>query len=200
MSGATRHSWVRFSSKDEPLGDRVTRYRIDAVQHIVGRELAFAPGDSLTRCEGPTPFGAEPGDLVALVQHLGYTDAPRRRELAAASAPEGGPLAVLIPISKSPEWWALAQDERLALLRQTGSARGHMDIGADYASVIFRKLYHSRYLPHSHWDFLTYFEFPQEHAAAFRQLLRALRNVELNPEWRFVEHETEIWLTKVHTH
>jgi hypothetical protein len=135
-------------------------------------------------------------DLIGVVQHLGYTEAERKRDLAAQSASESGPCAVLIPIAKSAAWWALAQDERLALLR-AGRGEGHFAIGARYASRIYRRLLHCRYLPQSRWDFLTYFEFPEAQAPVFRELLQVLRDTERNPEWGYVEHETEIWMTKL---
>jgi hypothetical protein len=59
-------------------------------------------------------------------------------------------------------------------------------------------LYHSRYLPEaSNYDFLTYFEFRDADAPAFRGLLAELRDVKRNPEWRYVEREFEIWMTKL---
>jgi hypothetical protein len=196
------HAWVRFSNKDDASSavTRVTRYHVDEHHTVKGRKLTLERGVNLTRCESMEPFASDPQDLIAVVQHLGYTDALRRRDLTAQSASETGPRAVLIPIAKTAEWWALAHDERLALLRASGRSLGHFDIGASYASRIHRRLYHCRYLPFSRWDFLTYFEFAEEHAVAFRELLQELRDVERNPEWRFVEHETEIWMTKLDPH
>ncbi len=70
-------------------------------------------------------------------------------------------------------------------------------IGLRYADRIYRKLYHSRYIhPPQGFDFLTYFEFPEDLAEDFRALLSNLRDPELNPEWAFVKREIEIWLRK----
>src|SRR5436189_125261 len=69
---------------------------------------------------------------------------------------------------------------------------GHVELGARHARTIFRRLYQARYQPGSEWDFLTYFEFSEADAGAFRALLAALRDPALNPEWAFVERETEI--------
>jgi hypothetical protein len=162
----------------------------------MGQQVSLPVGSQITRSETAVSSGHGDEDLIGVVQHLGYTEAERKRELAAQSASESGPCAVLIPIAKSAAWWALAQDERLALLR-AGRGEGHFEIGARYATRIYRRLLHCRYLPQSRWDFLTYFEFPEAEVPAFRQLLQALRNIERNPEWGYIEHETEIWLTKL---
>jgi hypothetical protein len=185
---------------------RVTRYRIDEIRPVVGPPPAgLEPGAPLVRVEATGGLAFGPGDLVGVTQHVVYSGADERRELAAISAAESGPVAVLIPIVKSAAWWALAQDERGAVFRggsrdaSAGSGDpppGHFAVGRAYAARIFRRLYHSRYLPGSGWDFLTYFEFPRERAADFRALLGELRDHAKNPEWRYVERETEVWLAK----
>lgn len=184
---------------DVPLGGRVNRYRVDSVEERVGAALrGVEAGMSVVRLEAPAPLPTPAGGLLAsgVVQHVLYTDAERRRELAAVSAGERGPRAVLIPIAKSDAWWAMAQDERDAYFRRAPDRPGHVEIGARYAPTIFRRLYQARYLPGSQWDFLTYFELHDEDLGAFRALLAQLRDPALNPEWRFVERETEIWMTK----
>jgi hypothetical protein len=59
-------------------------------------------------------------------------------------------------------------------------------------------LLHARYLEScaGRYDFLTYFEFPEDESATFLELLKKLRDERLNPEWRFVDVEQEIWLRK----
>ena len=151
---------------------------------------------NLKRIESKIELPAGRGKLAGVMQHVLYTDAAARRDLAAVSAGESGPSAVLIPIAKSSAWWAMAQDERSRCFHGASQAKGHYAIGAAYAGQIFRRLYHARYLPGAEWDFLTYFEFPRERAGLFRQLLSELRDPELNPEWSFVERELEIWLLK----
>jgi hypothetical protein len=183
-----------------PAGGRVDRYRVDAVEPRRGAPIAgVEPGATIIRVEapGPRPLAGRGFQAVGVVQHVLYTDADRRKELAAISAGERGPRAVLIPIAKSDAWWALAQDERDRFFRHTPERPGHVEIGAHYARSIFRRLYQARYQPGSEWDFLTYFEFGDEDAGTFRELLAALRDPARNPEWGFVERETEIWMTKV---
>lgn len=180
-----------------PADVRATRYWIDDVVPVRGAALSgFAPGATLWRLERTGRLPLVDAPLVGATQHLVYTDAETRGELTRISSPESGPLAVLIPIRKSAEWWALAQDERQAYFRSTAARAGHVALGERHAGHIYRRLYHARYLPGSEWDFLTYFEFPLERAASFRDLLAALRDPRQNPEWAFVDRELEVWLTR----
>jgi hypothetical protein len=197
--------WARFFAAevgtvvDVPEGGRLNRYRVDAVDRRLGAPVRLLErGASLLRVEAPAPLSPLGRGFAAegVVQHLNYTDADKRRQLAAISAGERGARAVLIPIAKSDAWWALAQDERARFFRRAPDRPGHVEIGTRYAPSIFRRLYQARYLPGSSWDFLTYFELADEDIAPFRQMLAELRDPTLNPEWSFVERETEIWLTK----
>ena len=182
-----------------PPGGRVNRYRVDAVNPRTGVPIAgVVPGANLVRVEapGPQPLLGRGFSAVGVVQHVLYTDAETRKALADVSAAERGPCAVLIPIAKSDAWWAMAQDQRAAFFRRAPDRPGHVDIGTRYAAAIFRRLYQARYQAGSEWDFLTYFELAEEDTDGFRKLLAELRDPALNPEWQFVERETEIWMTK----
>lgn len=96
--------------------------------------------------------------------------------------------AALIPIRKSESWWGLAQDERRRIFEDRSR---HIAIGAEYLPAVARRLHHSRELGEP-FDFLTWFEFAPQHAAAFDAMLIRLRASE---EWRHVEREVEIRLT-----
>ncbi|WP_197417192.1 MULTISPECIES: chlorite dismutase family protein [unclassified Sphingomonas] len=127
--------------------------------------------------------------LAGTTSNLRYTTREERSALAAPFAgqePAPSDRAVLIPIRKSAAWWALAQDERLAIYR-----RGrHTPIGLDHLPRVRRTLFHCRELG-GPFDFLTWFEFDQGYDAGFQALLDALRASE---EWAFVEREVEFWL------
>lgn len=169
--------YVNFVSGELPAlppGARVNSY-------------ATADGSTWHRIESETLF--ESG-LRGVVQHLHYTSLEERADLTARSRAELAPgaTAVLIPMRKSAEWWALAHDQRAAHFHQR-----HTPTGAPYVERIFRKLYHARYLG-SPYDFLTYFEFEPNAADYFRQLLTELR---ATPEWKYVEDEFEVWMTKL---
>ncbi len=97
--------------------------------------------------------------------------------------------AALIPIKKSPEWWAMSQDERRAIFEAQSH---HTEIGLAYLPEIARQLHHSRDLGEP-FDFLTWFEFAPEHTSAFNKLLVQLR---ASREWAYVEREVDIRLVK----
>ena len=135
-------------------------------------------------------------------QHLQYTDQAQRHELlkqgVAEQVPSPQTVTVIIPIRKSQAWWDLAQDQRVAFYQKSADRIGHTAIGLPYVSHIFRRLYHCRYLESAGaFDFITYFEFQDEHTDEFLHLLQSLRDVNQNPEWAYVEAEIEIWAKKI---
>ncbi|MBC4013821.1 chlorite dismutase family protein [Siccirubricoccus deserti] len=128
----------------------------------------------------------------------GVTSNPRytnRAELNALGAVQQGLLrpqatrAALIPIRKTEAWWALAQDERRAILEEQSR---HIGIGMEYLPAVARRLYHSRELGEP-FDFLTWFEYAPEHAADFEELVRRLRQT---AEWAYVDREVDIRLSR----
>jgi len=100
--------------------------------------------------------------------------------------------AALIPIRKSPNWWALAQDERRAIFEPQSQ---HIGIGMRYLPAIARRLYHCRDLSVAEpFDFLTWFEYAPSDTATFERLLAELR---ASREWDFVDREVDIRLSQV---
>jgi hypothetical protein len=99
--------------------------------------------------------------------------------------------AALIPIRKSPAWWALTQDERRAIFEEQSH---HTRIGLQYLPAVARRLHHCRDLSGGEpFDFLTWFEFAPEHENSFNQMLVELRG---SPEWEYVEREVDIRLVR----
>jgi hypothetical protein len=197
---APRPTFVRFGSALPPPNfetSLVDQYRIEVVRSIVGTPIiSMEAGQELLRIE--STHGAPPGvgDLLGVTQHAQYQSSGEAAELASRARPPAGFVSVIIPISKSAEWWALGHAERAKLFRSEG-ARGHIHVGRPHVKNIHRKLYHARYLPNARWDFITYFEFEAEHTDEFRTLVAGLRDTKRNPEWGFVERESEIWLKKI---
>jgi hypothetical protein len=170
-------------------------YTVTNVVTVSGAPLGLSADGQLFRFEASSAPPQHVTGLTGVAQHLGYTEQPLREALVAASRTElRSGSAVLIPITKSKGWWDLAQDQRLELLRSKATGAGHFEIGQRYSHLIYRRLLHARYVPHSQWDFLTYFEFPSDLESAFRELLAELRDPVKNPEWCFVERESEVWL------
>jgi hypothetical protein len=106
--------------------------------------------------------------------------------------------AIIIPMSKSREWW-----DKQALDRQTyfyphadqsgERVKGHARAAEDGIATVCRKQY---YNPDGHgrdkeWDFVAYFECADEHLETFEQICRSLRDVRQNPEWRYVTEGPE---------
>jgi len=105
---------------------------------------------------------------------------------------------IIIPMSKSKEWWDQAALDRQTYFyphadRSGTYVKGHARAAEAGIPSVYRKLY---YNPDGHsreheWDFVTYFECADEHLATFDQICQALRDVRQNPEWRFVTEGPE---------
>ena len=124
--------------------------------------------------------------LSGVASHLRYTLRTEANELAARGSPLGrgtARRAALIPISKSADWWALAQDERRRIYEEQSR---HTSIGMEYLPEIARRLHHGR-------DLGEPFEFAPEHEGLFDELLVRLR---ASAEWTYVESEVDIRLTR----
>lgn len=209
MSGANT-VYGTFAAAPEPAvleaaaksGVRVDRYRVEDVVAVAGeRPPDPRAGWRLVRWEAPHPVASTaPVAYLGVTRHLEYTSAEQVAELSASRGefPAGADTrAVLIPIRKRAEWWALPQDRRQEHFRASGARPGHTRIGQAYVERVYRKLYHARYLtPDAPFDFLTYFEFARGDEPLFRELLAKLRNRDTNPEWSFVDREFEVWMTK----
>lgn len=161
------------------------------------RSITAVTGDSLPAAShmavriGAAPVPDAAWDLAGAISNLRYTTAGERTDLRASQSGLGrseARHAALIPISKSQDWWDLAQDERLAIYR----AAQHTPIGMEYLPEIARRLHHGRDLGET-FDFLTWFEYAPEHEAAFDKLLLRLRASE---EWRYVSREVDIRLVR----
>jgi hypothetical protein len=104
------------------------------------------------------------------------------------------PNAFLVPLSKTPDWWAKDWMERhtyfLPRYDDHGrmTSQGHALAAEAGISCLLRRTYRSATWPASagEYDFLTYFECADADVTTFHQVCRALRDVGRNPEWRFV--------------
>jgi len=110
------------------------------------------------------------------------------------------PMALVLPISKSQEWWQRDALERHAFFYPhvdptTGCpALGHARAAEEGIAVLYRRLFHNPdgYEQPGEYDFITYFECAPEHVATFERVHAALRDTSKNPEWRFVT-EGPLW-------
>ena len=182
---ATRPVLVTFHGGD------IGPWRVDRVDPIIGEDLPAAerlevldgdltkPARSIWSLCGVTSNGryasrAETDALAERQQGLGRPGATR---------------AALIPIRKTPAWWALAQDERRHILEAQSR---HIAIGLDYLPAVARRLHHSRDLG-GPFDFLTWFEYAAADEPAFDELVARLRDT---PEWHYIDRELDIRLVR----
>jgi chlorite dismutase len=166
-------------------------WKVEAVRPVRGETLAQVP-----RLAVAGPGTAFPGGsrwlLRGVVSNERYVTRAERDELRAVQEGLGRPASVraaLIPIRKSQEWWDLAQDERRAILADQSR---HIRTGLAYLPAVARRLYHSRDLGEP-FDFLTWFEYAPADAAAFEDLVGALRGTE---EWKYVVREVDFRLAR----
>jgi hypothetical protein len=105
--------------------------------------------------------------------------------------------AIIIPVRKTPEWWALDPLDRHSYFYPSrnghGDIPGHARAAEAGISSVCRKIYHH---PDGHglagqYDFIAYFECADEHLATFDEVCRNLRSVDQNPEWKYVEEGPE---------
>jgi hypothetical protein len=177
------------------VGGSSGAWRVERVSSVAGQSLPESPYLRVT--EGPPTSNLEPGHAFCLrgtTGHLRYVEAAEKVALAAVTPALGrgeASCAALIPIRKSDAWWDLAQDERRAILEARSR---HVTVGLAYLPAIARRLYHARELGEP-FDFLTWFEYAPQHAALFEELVDRLRASE---EWRYVEREVDVRLTRVH--
>ncbi|HXK18467.1 MAG TPA: chlorite dismutase family protein [Polyangiaceae bacterium] len=168
----------------------VGAWRIDSMTPISGANLGEAARLEVRPGIVSAPEAA--WTLRATSGHVRYVERPEKTALDPLSPALGRPEAIcgaLIPIRKSDAWWALPQDERRAIFEARSR---HIQDCLAYLPRIARRLYHARELGEP-FDFVTWFEFAPEHAAAFDELLALLRSRE---EWQFVEREVELRLSR----
>ena len=166
------------------------QWDITRVLPVIGETLPVAA--RLRVAEGDTDTVIGEWRLKGVVSNTRYSQTDETTSLRAVSPalvrPEAR-CASLIPIRKSAEWWAMAQDERRAIFEERS---GHISRSMKYLPAIARRLHHSRDLGEA-FDFLTWFEFAPEHTGEFETLLEELRSSE---EWTYVEREVDIRLMR----
>jgi hypothetical protein len=182
---------VTFAARDTGTTG-VSGWRIERIVPVIGETL---PGAAhLNIVEGGNAALPSHWLLRGTTSNLRYT---RRNEADALTAKQEGlgraqaTCAALIPIKKSEAWWALAQDERRAIMEERSR---HIAIGMETLPQVSRRLHHCRDLGGEAgeappFDFLTWFEFAPEHAGAFDEMVGKLRASE---EWEYVEREVEV--------
>jgi chlorite dismutase len=115
----------------------------------------------------------------------GFSD-QLKADLKAASEPGLKPYAIVIPVRKNADWWALGQETRAAMMRE------HTEATVPYLKTVKRKLYHSSGL--DDLDFITYFETSK--LEDFHNLVLSLEQVKEFQYTRRFGHPTLIGTVK----
>jgi chlorite dismutase len=173
------------------IGSIAGSWRIDRLSAVVGDSLALATHLSISTSISNRGLDHS-WSISGFRSNIRYAHKAEVEALAAIQEDLGRPqatCAALIPIRKSAAWWALAQDERRAIMEEQSH---HIDIGMEYLPAISRRLYHSRDLGEP-FDFLTWFEFAPQDSDHFEHLVDRLRATK---EWSYVEREVDIRLTR----
>ncbi|MEO6738756.1 MAG: chlorite dismutase family protein [Chthoniobacteraceae bacterium] len=165
-----------------------------AARAVTGETLPVIERLNIVTGNVAAPHAGAAWVLRGVTSNERYVTRQEKDQLLAKQQGLGRPeadCAVLIPIKKNAEWWAMTQDER----RQIFEAQSHhTQIGLDYLPAIARRLHHCRDLAEvERFDFLTWFEFAKVDTAEFDKLLVRLRASE---EWKYVEREVEIRFTR----
>jgi chlorite dismutase len=174
------------------IGGNSGPWRIQEVRPVVGASLDLAPRLDIQNANLTTGPADARWVLRSFTSNQRYTTRPEQNALVEKQPALGRPeatCAALIPITKTPEWWLLTQDERREIFEQRSS---HIATGMRYLPAIARRLHHCRDLGEP-FDFLTWFEYAPADANAFEDLVGALRCTE---EWRYVEREVDIRLIR----
>jgi hypothetical protein len=173
------------------VGGAAGPWIVDGITAVTGESLDRVDRLAIVGGEGVSP--GEGGWLLrGVISNERYVTHGEREELRAAQpglGREAASRAALIPIRKSGAWWALAQDERRAIMEEQSR---HIRMGMKYLPAVARRLHHCRDLGEP-FDFLTWFEFAPADAAAFEELAGLLRGTE---EWKYVEREVDIRLIR----
>jgi chlorite dismutase len=174
------------------IAGRTGTWRIDSMSTVRGEPLALAERLMIVEGQEATPHSDMQWALRGVTSNTRYTHKTELEHLV--DKQEGlrrlqATCAAFIPIRKTAAWWDLAQDERRAIFEEQS---GHIRIGMDYLPAIARRLHHSRELGEA-FDFLTWFEYAPEHAEAFDDMLRKLRNI---AEWQYIDREIDIRLSR----
>ncbi|MEX2215522.1 MAG: chlorite dismutase family protein [Phycisphaeraceae bacterium] len=174
-------------------GGNTGLWRVTECRALHGQPLAAVTHLSILSGDTPDILAGAVWTLRGMVSNSRYTTRQELDRLNAVSPALGrveATCAALIPIRKSAAWWALAQDERRAIVEERSH---HIDIGLHYLPAVARRLHHCRDLGAEPFDFLTWFEFAPCDVKPFEELVSRLRETD---EWSYVEREMDLRLTR----
>jgi hypothetical protein len=176
------------------VGGDAGEWSVASQRTLLGAPIASVARVAMVPGNHPGPASSAAWILRGVATNDRYTTGPEKAELIKRQAPIGraeATRAALILMRKNADWWALAQDERRAILEEQSH---HIAIGLRYLPAIARRLLHCRDLgTNEPFDFLGFLDYAPSDAAAFEDMLGQLRATR---EWSFMEREIDIRLVK----
>lgn len=173
-------------------GGETGTWDVLSVEAVVGAQLPRPQRLAISEGDARAATTSALWELRGSTSHQRYVQRAEaevlRRTQAALGRAEAS-RAAFIPIRKRDEWWSLAQDERRAIFEDRSQ---HIASTLRFLPAIARRLHHSRELGEP-FDFLTWFEYAEEHTALFDELVGTLRRTE---EWKYVDREVELRLAR----
>jgi len=170
--------------------------RADAIVHVASSAAATVAEfcAEATRLLAPV---TKPRVLQGVVRPKDYTSAAMNQFAYAHAVPQRpgavAPNAFLLPLSKTPEWWAKDWMERHTYFLPRYEhgrmvSEGHALASAAGVACLMRRTYKAETspAPAGAYDFVTYFECADADVPTFHAVVAALRDVKKNPEWEFV--------------
>jgi chlorite dismutase len=174
------------------VGGETGPWSVVSAHTVVGQPLETVPCLDIRNANlSARPVGSR-WLLRGVTSNQRYVTRAEQTSLVASQAGLSRPeatCAAFIPITKTSAWWELTQDERRDLFEAQSS---HIATGLRYLPAIARRLHHCRDLGEP-FDFLTWFEYAPSDAAAFDDLVAALRATR---EWNYVAHEVDLRLVR----
>ena len=174
------------------VGGAQGRWQVTRMAAVIGTPLQPVTHIDILENNGTGLVNNAVWTLRGVTSYERYVNRLEQQSLIAAQPPLARPqatCAALIPVKKSPDWWALPQDERRAIFETRSH---HILTGLQYLPAVARRLHHCHELDEP-FDFLTWFEYAPDDAEAFEQLTRTLRETE---EWVYVDREIDIRLMR----
>ncbi len=187
----------RVTEDDGEDGALFERYHLEVIRSVAGSALpseleAMAPACPVVRAEIDStrpPLLTAPGLQGSLDVKLSSNETECAR-LAASWSRSPWRVALVLLLAHQPSSWSLPKERRDPLYL------GWQKPQASPWSRVLRRLYRSRALPASEWDYLAYVEMQPEDVAHVREHLTHLRDPKRNPSRGQVAREVELWLTK----
>jgi hypothetical protein len=170
--------------------------RADAIVHVASGAAATV-NEFVAEATRLLASVVKPRVLQGVVRPRDYTSAAMNNFAYAHAVQQQpgrvAPNAFLVPMSKTPQWWAKDWMERHTYFLPRYEhgrmvSEGHALASAAGVPCLMRRTYKAEAspAPAGVYDFLTYFECADADVPTFHAVCAALRDVKRNPEWAFV--------------